>query len=79
MYKSVPSDIQKIKLNTELYKLHKTGTGKSEFGMDNTSDLLNSGFGLYSTIDLKKNIGPVKTEYFRISLTRNGTQLGGML
>ncbi len=73
MYKSVPSDIKKIKLNSELYKLHKNGTGKSDFGMDNTSDLLESGFGLYSTIDLKKNIGPVKTEYFRISLTRKGT------
>jgi AraC family transcriptional activator of pobA len=73
MYKSVPSDIKKIKLNSDLYKLHKNGTGKSDFGMDNTSDLLDSGFGLYSTIDLNKNIGPVKTEYFRISLTRKGT------
>ena len=73
MYKSVPSDIKKIKLNSDLYKLHKKGAGKSDFGMDNTSDLLDSGFGLYSTIDLNKNIGPVKTEYFRISLTRKGT------
>ncbi len=40
--------------------------------MDNTSELLDGGFGLYSTTDLKKNIGPVKTEYFRISLTRKG-------
>jgi AraC family transcriptional regulator, transcriptional activator of pobA len=73
MYKGVPSDIKKIRLNSDLYKLHKAGTGKSDFGMDNTSDLLDSGFGLYSTFDLKKNIGPVKTEYFRISFTRKGT------
>lgn len=72
MYKSVPTDIRKIKLNPELYKLHKSGTGKSEFGMDNTSHLLEDSFGLYSTIDVKKNIGPFKAEYFRISLTRTG-------
>ncbi len=73
MYKSVTTDIKKIKLNSDLYQLHKDGTGKSNFGMDNTSELLNGGFGLYSTFDLKKNIGPVKTDYFRISLTRAGT------
>jgi AraC family transcriptional regulator, transcriptional activator of pobA len=73
MYKSVSTDIKKARLDTDLYKLHKSGKGKSEFGMDNTSGLLESGFGLYSTTDLNKNIGPVKTEYFRISLTRKGS------
>lgn len=72
MYKSVPSDLKKIKLDADLYKLHKSGKGNSDFGMDNTSELLEEGFGLYSTIDLKKNIGPIKTQYFRISLTRKG-------
>jgi AraC-like DNA-binding protein len=72
MYKSVPTDLKKIKLNSDLYKFHKNRTGKSDFGMDNTSELLDGGFGLYSTTDIKKNIGPVKTEYFRISLTRKG-------
>ncbi len=73
MYKSVPTDIKKIKLDTDLYKLHKDGTGKSNFGMDNTSELLDHGFGLYSTSDVKKNIKHIKTEYFRISLTRQGS------
>lgn len=72
MYKSVPSDLKNIILNADLYKLHKSGKNNSNFGMDNTSALLDEGFGLYSTIDLKKNIGPIKTQYFRISLTRNG-------
>lgn len=72
MYKSVPSDLKKINLDADLYKLHKSGKGDSDFGMDNTSELLDEGFGLYSTIDLKKNIGPIKTQYFRISLTRKG-------
>ncbi len=68
MYKSVPSDLKKIKLNTDLYQLHKDGSGRSDFGMDNTSALLDQGFGLYSTTNVKGKIGPVKTEYFQISL-----------
>jgi AraC family transcriptional regulator, transcriptional activator of pobA len=73
MYKSIPPDIKKIHLDADLYKLHKSGEGNSDFGMDNTSGLLDEGFGLYSTVDLKKNIGPIKTQYFRISLTRKGS------
>ncbi len=72
MYKNVPADLKKIHLDADLYALHKTGKGTSDFGMDNTSDLLADGFGLYSTLDLKKKIGPIKTQYFRISLTRKG-------
>lgn len=73
MYKSVPSDFKKINLDADLYKLHKSGKGHSDFGMDNTPELLDESFGLYSTINLKKNIGPIKTQYFRISLTRKGS------
>ena len=49
MYKSVPTDIKKIRLDADLYALHKHGHGHglSEFGMDNTSTLLENGFGLY--------------------------------
>jgi len=68
MYKSVQPDIKKIQLNADLYKLHKNGTGESEFGMDNTSELLDGGFGLYSTRDLKKNIGPVKCNRHYLSV-----------
>lgn len=75
MYKSIPSDLKKINLDADLYKLHKSGKGSSDFGMDNTSELFDEGFGLYSTIDLKKNIGPIKTQYFRISLTRKGNAI----
>ncbi|GAA4404109.1 hypothetical protein GCM10023187_20960 [Nibrella viscosa] len=68
--KEIGTDIGRITLNTDLYKLHKTGEGHSEFGMDKTAELLDGGFGLYSTTDVRKNIGPVKTQYYRISLTR---------
>ena len=72
MYKSIPTDIKKIELNTSLHKLHKKGEVKSDFGMDNSPDLLDGGFGLYSTTNLKGNIEVIKTAYFRISLTRQG-------
>lgn len=72
MCKPVIGNIKKIQLNSDLYQLHKNGTGKNAFGMDNSSELLNGGFGLYSTINLKKNIGPIKTDYFRIGLVRKG-------
>ncbi len=75
MYKSLAEGIKKVKLDSELYKLHKSGDGSSDFGMDNTSALLEQGFGLYSTKDLKKNIGPIKTQYYRISLTRGGSAM----
>src|SRR5687768_14095298 len=78
MYKSVPSGLKKINLDRDLYKLHKNGTVKSDFGMDNTSELLENGFALYSTADLKKTIGPIKTQYFRISLTINGNASFGV-
>ncbi|HNR07814.1 MAG TPA: helix-turn-helix domain-containing protein [Saprospiraceae bacterium] len=73
MYKSVSTGIRQVKLDTELYKIHKEGKGKSDFGMDNSSGLIDHGFGLYSTRDVKKKIEHIKTEYFRISLTRQGS------
>lgn len=73
MYKSISSELQKYALDSALYKLHKKGAEYSGFGMDNTHDLLEGGFGLYSTANTLRSIGPVKTEYYRISLIRAGS------
>ncbi|HYV93681.1 MAG TPA: helix-turn-helix domain-containing protein [Chitinophagales bacterium] len=73
MYKSIPSGIRKYALDTTLHRLHKEGIEKNDFGMDNTSELIDGGFGLYSTANTKRNIGPVKTEYYRIGLIRSGS------
>ena len=72
MYKNIPSDIKKYTLDATLHKIHKAGEAKSDFGLDNSSELIDDGFGLYSTADMKPRIGPIKTEYFRISLIRTG-------
>lgn len=41
--------------------------------MDNTSELIDGDFGLYSTANTKSIIGPIKTEYYRIGLIRSGS------
>ncbi len=73
MYKSIPTDIKKYTLSPALHKLHKKGLEKSDFGMDSSNELIDGGFGLYSSADLKSRLGPVKTEYYRIGLIRKGT------
>lgn len=73
MYKSVSPDIKKHFLDTRLHNLHKEGVEESDFGMNNTSELIGGGFGLYSTANTKKSIGPIKTEYYRIGLIRSGS------
>jgi AraC family transcriptional activator of pobA len=72
MYKNFQKNIKQYYLDPSLHKLHKDGLQKSDFGMDNSPELLDGAFGLYSSADLKKRIGPVKTEYFRIGLIRSG-------
>lgn len=73
MYKSIPADIKKYTLSPPLYKLHKKGVEKSNFGLDNSRELIDGGFALYSSVDLKNRLGPVKTDYYRIGLIRKGT------
>lgn len=73
MYKNIPPDIERYTLGDALFRQHKSGVDRSDFGMDNTSDLLEGGFGLYSSVDLKKKIGPIKSEYYRVGLFRRGT------
>ena len=72
MYRNITPGIKKFYLEPSLHKLHKEGVEKSDFGLDNSRELIDGGVGLYSSADMKKNIGPVITEYYRIGLLRNG-------
>ena len=79
MYKNIHPEIKRYKLDDPgFHRLHKEGEEKSDFGIDNTGELIDGSFALYSSADLKKNIGPVKTEYFRIGLVRKGTVTFGV-
>lgn len=73
MSKNIPTEIKKITLTETLHELHKDKSNVSNFGMDNTSELLDGGFGLYSTANTKRSIGPIKTEYYRIAFIRSGS------
>lgn len=72
MYKDFGNELKKYRLDPSIHKLHKEGIAKSDFGLDNSSELISGGFGLYSSSDIKKRIGPIKTEYYRIALIRSG-------
>jgi len=72
MYKNFGSELKKYHLDTSLHRIHKEGIEKSDFGLDNSSELIGGGFGLYSSSDIRKRIGPIKTEYYRIALIRSG-------
>lgn len=68
-----PESIKKMSLDPAFYKMQKKGIAQDNFGLDNTSELLGAGFGLYSTANMAAGIGPVKTEFYRIALTRQGS------
>ena len=72
MKKNTQSEIKKYALDSALHQLHKESHVASDFGMDNTAELIAGGFGLYSTVNTKKNIGPIKTAYYRIALVLSG-------
>lgn len=73
MYNGTKSGIKKYILDKSLHQLHKELTEAGDFGMDNTTELLDSGFGLYSSVNTKRDIGPIKINFYRIALVVSGT------
>jgi len=71
--KKSATDIKTYHLDTALYRLHKDDALHSDFGLDNSSTLIEGGFGLYSSANIKTSIGPVKTQYYRVALVRAGS------
>lgn len=67
------SGIPFLPLDSAIYPAHKEGFESGNFGMNNTNDLIEGRFGVYSSINTKKSVGPVKTMFNRISLVRSGT------
>ncbi|MCB0611124.1 MAG: helix-turn-helix transcriptional regulator [Lewinella sp.] len=65
-------EIRAYNLDAALFRLHKEEGAPSDFGMDNSVELFEGGFGLYSTQNTKSRIGPIKSQYFRVSLVRSG-------
>jgi AraC family transcriptional regulator, transcriptional activator of pobA len=71
--KDAESEIKRVELVPGFHKEHKVDLVSSDFGLDNTDQLVEGGFGIYSTKNMKERIGPIKTEFFRVALIRSGT------
>lgn len=67
------TEIKSYHLEPSFLWMHKEGVVAGDFGLDHSNELIDGGFGLYSTAGLKPRIGPIKTQYYRIALIRAGS------
>jgi AraC family transcriptional regulator, transcriptional activator of pobA len=67
------NDIKTYQLDQNYVHVHKEALENTNFGMDNTNELLDGGFGLYSSENVRSSIGPLKSAFFRIALCLRGT------
>jgi AraC family transcriptional regulator, transcriptional activator of pobA len=65
-------EIKKYNLDRNYLFVHKENTTNSDFGLDNTTELIEGGFGLYSSERVKGKIGPLKSDFYRIAICRRG-------
>lgn len=65
--------IKSYKLDRNYLFVHKNDVVESNFGMDNTPELIENGFGLYSSKNVKSKIGPLKSQFYRIGFCRQGS------
>lgn len=66
-------EIKSYHLDRDYLFVHKHGVVESDFGMDNTQDLIGKGFGMYSSKNVREKIGPLKSQFFRIGFCRKGS------
>jgi AraC-like DNA-binding protein len=65
--------IKTYQLDKNYLLVHKEGPVNSNFGMDHTAELIENGFGLYSSENVRTKIGPLKSQFFRIGFCRKGS------
>jgi AraC family transcriptional regulator, transcriptional activator of pobA len=66
------TEIKTYPLDRNYLFVHKENTTNSNFGLDNTPELIDGGFGLYSSERVKGRIGPLKSNFYRIAICRKG-------
>jgi len=62
----VSKEIKTYQLDNRYLFVHKESTTDSDFGLDNTTELIDNGFGLYSSARVKDRIGPLKSQFYRV-------------
>lgn len=65
--------IKSYNLDKNYLFIHKNDIIDSNFGMDNTPELIENGFGMYSSKNVKSKIGPLKSQFYRIGFCRQGS------
>lgn len=65
-------EIKTYHLDNRYLFVHKESITDSDFGLDNTNELIDNGFGLYSSVRVKDRIGPLKSQFYRIAICRRG-------
>ena len=65
--------IKSYNLDENYLYVHKEDIIDSNFGMDNTPELIENGFGMYSSKNVKSKIGPLKSQFYRIGFCRQGS------
>jgi len=68
----VSKEIKTYHLDNRYLFVHKESITDSDFGLDNTNELIDNGFGLYSSVRVKDRIGPLKSQFYRIAICRRG-------
>ncbi len=66
-------EIKSYPLDQNYIFVHKEGLADTNFGLDNSYDLFDGGFGLYSSANVKAQLGPLKSEFFRIAICLEGS------
>jgi AraC family transcriptional regulator, transcriptional activator of pobA len=68
-----PPVIPQFPLTERYFDIHKEGPSESNFGLDNApSGLIDGGFGLYSSARVRAQIGPLKSQFYRVALCLRG-------
>jgi AraC-like DNA-binding protein len=65
--------IKSYNLDKNYLFVHKHDIIDSNFGMDNTPELIENGFGMYSSRNVKSKIGSLKSQFYRIGFCRQGS------
>jgi len=65
--------IKTFHLDPDYFFLHKKAIRHTGFGMDHDPNLLDNGFGLYSESELHEELGPLKSDFYRIALCLEGS------
>lgn len=68
------AEVPFFQLNNRYLKVHKTGPAPGiTFGLDHTEEIIDNGFAVYSEVNLREKVGPLKSSFYRVALCLSGS------